>query len=265
MKLNVLVDNNTYIDQYYLGEPAVSYYIEDQGTKILFDAGYSDAFLSNAKKMQIDLNEVQKLVLSHGHEDHTGGLRYYMDRRRDIEIIGCPGVFAKKIYGGSIGSPYSEEELSARSRVTLSAAPIPVSRNITFLGEIPTIFGFEKRYHIGKLAKGTGFTDDYLYDDSAMVCKNEDGIFIITGCSHSGICNIIEYAKQVCHEKRVLGVIGGFHLFENDERTRSTIEYLQKNQIKLLYPCHCVSLKVKTEMAKVLDIIEVGVGLEIVI
>ena len=76
MKLRVLEDNNTFIDEYYLGEPAVSYYIENENEKILFDTGYSDAFIQNAKKMSIDLNQVQKIVLSHGHNDHTGGLPY---------------------------------------------------------------------------------------------------------------------------------------------------------------------------------------------
>lgn len=74
MKLTVLVDNNTYIDQYYLGEPGVSYFIEDCGIRILFDTGYSDVYVRNAKKMGIDLSELDAVVLSHGHNDHTGGL-----------------------------------------------------------------------------------------------------------------------------------------------------------------------------------------------
>ena len=86
---------------------------------------------------------------------------------------------------------------------------------------------------------------------------------MITGCSHSGICNIIEYAKKVCNDNRVIGVIGGFHLFDKDERLNSTIEYLKKNNIKLLYPCHCVSLQAKIEMGKEIEINEVGVGLEL--
>ncbi|MDY5913148.1 MAG: MBL fold metallo-hydrolase, partial [Inconstantimicrobium porci] len=74
MDLTVLVDNNTYIDQYYLGEPAVSYYIEDKNTKILFDTGYSDIFIRNAEKMNIDLKKLDKIAISHGHNDHTLGL-----------------------------------------------------------------------------------------------------------------------------------------------------------------------------------------------
>lgn len=77
MKLKLLEDNNTFIDMYYLGEPAVSYYIEDGEDKILFDAAYSDAFLKNAKKMNVNIDNVNKVVISHGHDDHTGGLKYF--------------------------------------------------------------------------------------------------------------------------------------------------------------------------------------------
>lgn len=66
MKLKVLEDNNTFIDEYYLGEPGVSYYIEDGDEKILFDTGYSSVILKNASKMNIDLNKINKLVISHG-------------------------------------------------------------------------------------------------------------------------------------------------------------------------------------------------------
>ena len=70
MKLKVLVDNNTYIDQYYYGEPAVSYYIEDEDTNLLLDVGYSDIFMKNANALDVDLESVNTIVISHGHDDH---------------------------------------------------------------------------------------------------------------------------------------------------------------------------------------------------
>ena len=73
MKLRILCDNNTYIDQYFLGEPAFSCYIEAEDARVLLDVGYSDVFLRNAEKMGIDLSALTHVVLSHGHNDHTGG------------------------------------------------------------------------------------------------------------------------------------------------------------------------------------------------
>jgi len=265
MKLKVLEDNNTFIDMYYLGEPAVSYYIEDGEDKILFDVGYSDAFLVNAKKMNIDIDSINKVIISHGHDDHTGGLKYFFDKKRNVELISHPESFNYKEddTGLYIGTSVSKEQLSKLCKLNLSKEPIKVTENITYLGEIPILNNFEPRYTIGKSIINGEKVDDNIEEDSALVYKGENGLFIITGCSHSGICNIIEYAKKVCNDNRIFGVIGGFHLFENDERLKNTITYFKDNDIKYLYPCHCVSLKAKIEMAKQLDIHEVGVGLEI--
>ena len=265
MKLKVLVDNNTYIDQYYLGEPAVSYYIEDEDTKILFDTGYSDIFISNSKKMGIDLNNIDKIVISHGHDDHTKGLKYFFENKKDVELIAHPNCFCYKEdnTGLYIGSPLKKEELEKKCHLNLVDKPIKISKNIYYLGEIPEVYNFERRYSIGKTIVNNNKGDDYVIDDAAIAQKSDDGIVVITGCSHSGICNIIEYSKKVCKDDRVIGVIGGFHLFNKDERLSSTIEYFKNNNIKLLYPCHCVSLQAKIEIGKEIKIGEVGVGLEI--
>ncbi len=264
MKLKVLADNNTFINMYYLGEPAVSYYIEDGATKILFDVGYSDAFIKNAQKMNIDVKSVDKLIISHGHNDHTGGLVHLLTEKINIELISHPDSFYyKEENKENIGSPLSQEELTKVCTLNLSKEPMKVSKNIIFLGEIPSSNAFETRKTIGKSEKDGFMVEDEVLEDSAICYKSEKGLFIITGCSHSGICNIIEYAKKVCNENRIYGVIGGFHLFENDERLKKTIDYLKQNNIELLYPCHCISLEAKIEMGKVLTINEVGVGLEI--
>ncbi len=265
MKLKVLEDNNTFIDMYYLAEPGVCYYIEDGNEKVLFDTGYSSVIMENAKKMGIDLNQINKLVISHGHDDHTGGLKYFFEKPKNIELIAHPDCFDYKEdeTGLYIGSPLNREELSKFCKLNLSKKPIQVSKHITYLGEIPTLNDFEPRYSIGKSIINGHKIDDKVNDDSAIVYHSDKGLFVITGCSHSGICNILEYAKKVCNDNRIYGVIGGFHLFDVDERLEKTIHYLNSNNIKLLYPCHCVSLKAKIEMAKVLDIQEVGVGLEI--
>lgn len=262
MKLTVLEDNNTYIDMYYLGEPAVSYFIEDGDARILFDTAYSDAYIKNAEKMNIDLNSIDKIVLSHGHNDHTGGLGYL--KKRNVKLITHPDTFNYRFHEGlKVSSPLSKEEVSKLYDLYLSKDPVQISENIFFLGEIPVYFDFEKRYALGKTRKDGEMIDDYLYDDSAIVCRSDKGLFVITGCSHSGICNIMEHAKRVCKDDRIYGIIGGYHLFNVDERLMKTIEYFKENKVELIYPCHCVSLLAKMEMGKHLDIREVGVGLTI--
>lgn len=266
MKLTVLADNNTYIDQYYVGEPAVSYYIEDEESCFLLDTGYSDVFLKNAEKLRINLNNISSIVISHGHDDHTRGLNYYFEQnhKNNISIIAHPDAFKEKVIDGvKICSPILEKELMEKCRIILSKEPVKVSKNITFLGEIPQINSFEERKVIGKQLTGSNYEDDYVLDDTALVYKSTKGIYIITGCSHSGICNIAEYAKKVTGENRIVGIIGGFHLFGVNGQVHKTIEYLAENNIRELYPCHCTSFNVKAEMYKTLHVQEVGVGLEV--
>lgn len=261
-----MVDNNTYIDQYYFGEPAVSYYIEDEDTKLLMDVGYSDLFLKNSIALGVDLESLSAIVISHGHDDHTRGLKYYFEQNHhnSFSIVAHPDAFKEKVIDDlKIGSPILEEKLKEKCNLILSKAPVKVSEHITFLGEIPQTNDFEIRKPIGKQISGETSVDDYLQDDTALVYKSENGIYIITGCSHSGICNIIQYAKEVCKDDRVLGVIGGFHLFEVTEQVRKTIDYLDQNTIQELYPCHCTSFSVKAEIHKTIPLKEVGVGLEI--
>lgn len=266
MKLKVLVDNNTYIDQYYYGEPAVSYYIEDEDTRLLLDVGYSDLFIKNSNELGVDLESLNTIVISHGHDDHTRGLKYYFEQehKKEISIIAHPDAFKEKILDNlTIGSPISQEQLKEKCNLILSKEPIKISKNITFLGEVPQKNQFEVRKPIGKQIVDDVLVDDYVRDDTAIVYKSEKGIYIITGCSHSGICNIIGYAKEVTKDNRVLGIIGGFHLFEVNDRVNKTIDYLKNNSVKELYPCHCTTFNVKAEIHKTLPVIEVGVGLEI--
>lgn len=270
MKLTVLMDNNTYIDQYYLGEPAVSYYLEEGDVKMLLDCGYSDAFLRNASAMNIDLSKLTHLVFSHGHDDHTRGLTFLREAAdlRDVEIIAHPDCFFPREEGGlEFGAPYLAEEVAAFARLHLSAEPVWITDRLLYLGQIADTFSFEARKPIGKRRCGCGCVadriNDYCYDDTALAYKTEEGLFIITGCSHSGICNIVEQAKRLCGDDRIAGILGGFHLFDVDERLIRTINYLDSCNIRNFYPCHCVSLKAKAKMMEKLDVCEVGVGLKL--
>ncbi len=257
MKAVILADNRTIIDSYYLGEPAFSLHLECDGKKILFDTGYSDVFLLNAVKMGIDLQDIDAVVLSHGHNDHTGGLRFLFGKT----LIGHPDVFEyKEDQGLPVGSPLSLEEIQKRfTEVLLRRDPYRISEHLLYLGEIPRIHDFEN-VPVGHRIIDGREEDDYCLDDSALVYEEGDGIFVFTGCSHSGLCNILDHAKKLTG-KRILGILGGFHLLQKDERMRKTVEYLKEEKIETLYPCHCVGLDALYEMMKEgLPVRECGVG-----
>jgi len=260
MKLTVLTDNNTFIDRYFWGEPALSFLLEGDGLRVLFDTGYSDAFLRNAEKMGVDLKALTHIVLSHGHDDHTRGLQYLP--ASGATLLCHPGCFEKKYDGDLyVGAPFSVEEAAKRWKLCPSSEPVWLSSALVFLGQIPRVTAFENRVPVGQAERAAGRVADFLPDDSALALRTDKGIFVITGCSHSGICNIIEQAKAVCGDRRVAGVIGGFHLFEEDEQLEKTIDYFRSCKVEKLYPCHCVSLKAKHRMMTHLPVTEVGVGM----
>lgn len=263
MKLQILMDNHTEIDVYYLGEPAVSYWLETEGKHFLFDAGYSDAFLRNAKDMGIDVTKASAILLSHSHNDHTGGLKplLALDFPKKPRMIAHPDALLPHEWNGmDIGSPVSQEKLAEKFDLCLTKEPVWLTPKLVWLGEIPHTMEFEPAYAIGTVEKEGKKEADYITDDTALAYIGEQGLSIITGCSHAGICNIIAYAKRLTGVERVQSVLGGFHLFDVDERAKATISYLKEERIPELYPCHCTSFAVRAALHAASPITEVAVG-----
>lgn len=105
---------------------------------------------------------------------------------------------------------------------------------------------------------------DYLLDDSALAYKSPKGLVIITGCSHAGICNTIEYAKEICEQHRIIDIIGGLHLLEpSKERLALTCDYFRAVAPSVVHACHCTSFAPLMALSSVCPIAEVGVGLQL--
>jgi 7,8-dihydropterin-6-yl-methyl-4-(beta-D-ribofuranosyl)aminobenzene 5'-phosphate synthase len=273
MKLTVLIDNNTLIDRYFLGEPGVSYLVEDEGRKVLFDVGYSDAFITNARKLSVDLLDVDFVVLSHGHLDHTWGLipliRLYMEGMIEKLPVNKPTLVTHPLTLSSrtlgdlpqIGSLLSEDELSGYFDVELTREPVNLTERLVFLGEIERTNEFEAQNPIGTILDSGVEKDDFVVDDSALAYRSSAGLVIITGCSHAGICNIVEHARKVCGDERVVDIVGGFHLLDPPvEQLEGTIEYMESLCPGSVHACHCTDLNSKIALSRVVDLKEVGVG-----
>lgn len=273
MKLTVLVDNNTFIDRYFYGEPGVAYLIECAGKKYLFDTGYSGVLLKNAGKMGLSLQDLTGIVLSHGHNDHTWGLnqlvRLYTEARCEGQkctqpvLIAHPDAFlAKQVDGVEVGIMLSVEQLQKTFSVRPSEGPLWLTDRLVFLGKIERNNNFEARHPLGKTWRDGTWEEDYLLDDSALAYKSDRGLIIVTGCSHSGICNIVAYAQRVCQEPRVHDIIGGFHLLNPEEEVlRKTADFLKQCQVHSIYAGHCTDLASKIRLARAAEVKEVGVGL----
>lgn len=261
MEVTILTDNTTRIDAYYLGEPGVCYYLTDGDRHILFDTGYSDVYLRNAEKMGIDLTAVDAIVLSHGHNDHTRGLLFFPPTERKIPLYAHPALFCRKRDGEEeIGAPLTLEQAAERFDLHLSTQPAAVTGHLTFLGEIPRAVPFEGHRPIGEQLVQGVWAPDLLPDDSALVYRGEDGLTVITGCSHAGICNIVEYARKVCGDPRVAGILGGFHLLEMGTQVDRTVDYLRALRPKRLCPCHCTNFYARAALHAAIPVEEVCVG-----
>ncbi|MCA1757295.1 MAG: MBL fold metallo-hydrolase [Bacteroidales bacterium] len=236
MTLTVLTDNHA--GKRTAAEHGLSYLVEHDNKRILFDTGQSDIFLTNSAIIGVDPEATDLIILSHGHYDHGNGLRYMGGQH----ILCHPGCFVKR-YGDRgkkyIGLAETFEELSSRFMIRTSADPYRISDRITFLGEIPRISRYESKTTEFTLENGE---PDYVDDDSAVVLELEEGLFIITGCGHAGIINTAEYARKVTGNKDIAGIMGGFHLKHNNRQTRETIDYLRSAEVQYIYPSHCTEL-----------------------
>lgn len=275
MKATLLVDNNTLIDRYFLGEPGLSVLIEQDGLRVLLDCGYSGVFIENARRMGLDLLHLDWVVLSHGHLDHTWGLadliRLYteagingIDHRRP-RLLAHPQALVTRIAGKvpEIGALIGADKLSRHFEPAPSSKPQWLSERLVWLGEIPRRFEFERTGPTERRLVGEDGVSapDELMDDSALACVTDRGLVVITGCSHSGVCNIVEQAREVTGQERVADVLGGFHLLNAPaERLRATSEYLEALDLDALHACHCTDLAARLALARTCPLRETGSG-----
>ena len=236
VKVVILNDTRNSNKDKFENDDGFSAYIEIENNKILFDAGPSEKFMKNAEKLGIDLNQVNTIVLSHGHYDHGDGLKYFNNK---VEFIAHPNCTLKRWWKDDhshySGIQLTKEELENKYNVHFTKEPYKINQNTYYLGEITRKYPVQLK----KWVLENGENDDVL-DDSGMVINTENGIIVIAGCSHSGICNIVEQAKKVSNNSKVLAVIGGFHLREVDENTNKVVDYM-KNNVKEVILAHCTA------------------------
>ena len=244
MKITILVENqSSYAGaKVCLSEWGFSAYIQTNSINILFDTGHTGIYKTNAKKLKIDLQKTNFVVLSHHHWDHAGGLQHH-DFENKKKLVIHPEIIDKL--------PKNEsQKLESDFEIISSKKQLEFSDKIYYLGEIPRNTTFEMGM----------YKNDFMLDDSAIAIKSRKGVIVITGCSHAGIVNICEYAKKITGQK-LYAVIGGFHLFENDSKAvNGTIEYFKSEKPKFLYPMHCVDFPTLAKFHSIFGIEKLSTG-----
>jgi 7,8-dihydropterin-6-yl-methyl-4-(beta-D-ribofuranosyl)aminobenzene 5'-phosphate synthase len=243
----------------YLAEWGLSILVEVDGLKVLMDTGQSFSAIHNAQLMGIDLTTINRIVLSHGHADHTGGLRELLRVRGEVEIVAHPDIWASKYTRRDgqaqeqfIGIPFTREELeNLGAQFKLTKEPVYISSNVITTGEIPMVTSYEKIENNLFIKESGVLRQDPMADDQALIIKADFGLVIISGCAHHGIINTIRHAQKLTGNNCVYAVIGGTHLFRaSEERIENTISELRQIGVKKLGVSHCTGFHASVRLAQ---------------
>ena len=275
MKISFLVDNNTISGSCFSGESGLSCYIECDGKKFLVDTGRTDLFMKSADRLGLNLLDVDAIILTHGHYDHTWGLQYLVPKYIEASyekkpykkpmLIAHPDTYLPKEAGGkNIGILMGEAQLAQTFDMKTTREPVWLTEHLVFLSEIERTIPFEAKKPLGHTLRGDTWEDDYLMDDSGLAYVSDSGLVVLTGRAQAGVCNTVEYAKKVCHTDNIRSVVGGFHLLrDTPEVLTATTDYLKQCNAESIYPCHCTSLNGKAWLAQSLPVKEIGVGMAV--
>jgi 7,8-dihydropterin-6-yl-methyl-4-(beta-D-ribofuranosyl)aminobenzene 5'-phosphate synthase len=246
VNLKVLVENTT-PDARLQGEYGFALQVVTDNCNILFDTGSNQAVIYNSAALGVDLNKVQEIIISHGHFDHTGAVMTLIKKYGINKIYSHSGIFSprfallnkdKKV---DIGCKFSYQEAREQGvEFTFINQFTQIHPGIYLTGEIPRVTGFEDVGGDFVIEQDGKLLNDQLIDDMAMVIDHPQGLIIISGCSHSGIINTIEYCIKKTGKSEILAYVGGTHLINaSRERLDKTIKALMKYNIKQLIVGHC--------------------------
>ncbi len=247
IEITTLIENMQDKNGLLQSEHGLSLYIEAEGKNILFDTGQTGAFADNAKLLEKSLEEVDLLILSHGHYDHSGGVpRLLTERERKLRVYAGEEFFEpkyKKTEDGGWkynGNPFEKELLTGQAEV------VAVTESVTMLGENLFLFKnfirsneFEQQNPKFFVKKEESYEPDDFRDEIVLGIRTKKGLILIAGCSHVGIVNIIRSVKAWTGLP-IYGVLGGTHLVEADEnRLERTIEAFRECGIREVAVSHC--------------------------
>ncbi|MGI5836929.1 MAG: MBL fold metallo-hydrolase, partial [Chloroflexota bacterium] len=219
-----------------IAEHGLSMLLELDDLCVLLDAGPSSSTVHNARFMDIDLSRVSHIVLSHGHWDHTGGLRDLLAQTGEVTVHAHTDVWKPRysVRKGQkpryTGLPYQRGLLEALGATfDLSDAPIRINENVMTTGPVPRKTDFEKLDSAARVKTPQGWEQDQILDDQSLLVKTPKGLVVLLGCAHSGIVNHLNQARKVSGEERIFAVLGGTHLgFLDREQLTKTVAALKE-------------------------------------
>jgi 7,8-dihydropterin-6-yl-methyl-4-(beta-D-ribofuranosyl)aminobenzene 5'-phosphate synthase len=274
-KITILSENSVVRSSALIAEHGFSALVERGEEKVLFDTGQGYALIHNARISGLDLSLVRKVVLSHGHNDHTGGLAELLKDGQARDVYAHPDVFNSRFHevpGGPprpIGMPFARTFIEGLgARFLLSDRPQEVAEGITTTGVVPRKTSFETGDPALILGPEHGGGPDLLLDDLSLVVKGESGLIVLLGCAHAGIVNILNHIRGMMPGEPVKAVVGGTHLgLSSDEQMAATIKAISGMGVERVGASHCTGLagsaRLKEALGENFFFAGVGAALEI--
>lgn len=280
MRIKVLAENKT-SNETLKPEHGLSLYIETRSKKVLVDTGMSDAYIQNAEKMGVNIADVDMVIASHSHNDHTGGLPAFFLKNKKARLY--ISKFANKALYFRLFAGV-KEDVSTPLEVfsKYSERQILVEGFLKIDDNIALVSGFKRKFAIPStnrrllLRENNRYVEDSFAHEVAVVIKEAGQLTIISGCSHNGIDNIIAEVKKYFPDNQIKAVIGGFHLMsfilpkylgESRRKVRELGKRLLNDHIEKTYTCHCSGDRgykiLKSVMGDKIQYIQTGDILEI--
>lgn len=259
MKFQFLMENKTDKDG-IVAEHGLSIYIEAHGRKILFDTGASPLFIKNAEKLGVDLGEVNELVISHGHYDHTGGVPEFCNINKIAPIYVHENAFFENFGIDANGErsmdsiPWNDHERAEiEPRIIMTSGPEWISEDIVVSGTVPKIEGYEPTETFYRILRDGSVIEDPMDHEQILVIREPEGLYVFSGCSHRGVVPAVRYARELFGGEKIAVLAAGMHLYSADEAMRKkVIDQIIAEDVGIVMPVHCTGINAICDMKNIM-------------